>query len=55
MFPVLDNQFDAVVAEGRDLPAQRVTELTTSQLYTGTKALAPRTGRCAGKPEYSHR
>ena len=35
----LYSQFVATVAEGRDLPVERVTELATGQLYTGTQAL----------------
>jgi len=35
----LYNQFVSAVAEGRDLPVERVTELATGQLYTGTQAL----------------
>jgi len=36
----LYRQFVNTVAEGRDLPVERVTELATGQLYTGTQALA---------------
>ena len=35
----LYNQFVGAVAEGRGLPVERVTELATGQLYTGTQAL----------------
>ena len=35
----LYSQFVVAVAEGRDLPVERVTELATGQLYTGTQAL----------------
>ena len=35
----LYSQFVATVAEGRDLPVERVTEMATGQLYTGTQAL----------------
>jgi protease-4 len=35
----LYNQFVSAVAEGRGLPMERVTELATGQLYTGTQAL----------------
>ena len=35
----LYRQFVSAVAEGRGLPVERVTELATGQLYTGTQAL----------------
>ena len=35
----LYNQFVSTVAEGRGLAVERVTELATGQLYTGTQAL----------------
>jgi len=35
----LYSQFMTAVADGRDIPVERVAELATGQLYTGTQAL----------------